>query len=62
MSAGTEELAYDMNKKGFHGATCGCFLAIVGGNWNNSDHVGALYANLNNLASNSNTNIGASQS
>ena len=49
-------------KKGFHGATRGCWQAYVGGNWNNSDQVGALYVNLNNLASNSNTNIGSAQS
>lgn len=37
-------------------------LAIVGGNWNNSTHVGASYANLNNTPGNTNTNIGAAPS
>lgn len=36
--------------------------AIVGGNWNNSLHVGCLYVNLNNTVSNANTNNGAAQS
>lgn len=36
--------------------------AFVGGNWNNSLHVGAFYCNLNNTVSNANTNNGAAQS
>ena len=35
--------------------------AFVGGNWNNSSHVGAFYDNLNNTVSNANTNNGAAQ-
>ena len=35
--------------------------AYVGGNWNNSSHVGAFYDNLNNTVSNANTNNGAAQ-
>lgn len=35
--------------------------AFVGGNWNNSSHVGAFYDNLNNPVSNANTNNGAAQ-
>ena len=34
-------------------------ITIVGGNWNNAGKDGALYVNLNNTASNTNTNIGA---
>ena len=34
--------------------------ALVGGNWNNTTNAGAFYVNLNNTASNTNTNIGAS--
>lgn len=37
-------------------------LAIVGGNWNNTLLDGPFYANLNNTASNTNTNNGAAQS
>ena len=37
-------------------------FAYVGGNWNNGLNAGAFYFNLNNSASNSNTNIGASLS
>ena len=37
-------------------------LAIVGGNWNNTLLDGPFYANLNNMASNTNTNNGAAQS
>lgn len=33
--------------------------ALVGGNWNNGVHVGGRYVNLNNLASNTNANIGS---
>ena len=33
--------------------------ALFGGNWNNSANCGAFYANLNNTASNTNTNNGA---
>ena len=36
--------------------------AIVGGNWNNGLHVGSRYLNLNNAASNTNTNIGSRHS
>jgi len=35
------------------------FGVRVGGNWNNGLHVGSRYVNLNNLASNTNTNIGS---
>ena len=36
--------------------------AYVGGNWNNDLMVGPFYANLNNTASNSNSNNGAALS
>ena len=36
--------------------------AIVGGNWNNDLQCGPFYANLNNTASNSNSNNGAALS
>lgn len=32
--------------------------AIRGGNWNNGSNAGVFYLNLNNAASNTNTNIG----
>lgn len=38
------------------------FAAIVGGSWNNGLHVGSRYLNLNNAASNTNTNIGSRHS
>lgn len=41
----------------FRGIHCAC--AYVGGNWNNDLNCGPFYANLNNTATNSNTNIGA---
>jgi len=34
-------------------------LALMGGNWSNAALCGASYVNLNNVASNTNTNIGA---
>lgn len=34
--------------------------AIFGGNWNNGSNCGSGYVNLNNAASNSNSNIGGS--
>lgn len=37
-------------------------LAIVGGNWNNTLLDGPFTSNLNNTASNANTNNGAAQS
>lgn len=33
--------------------------ALVGGNWNNGVRDGGRYVNLNNLASNTNANIGS---
>lgn len=39
-----------------------CVHAIVGGNWNNDLNAGPFYVNLNNDASNTNTNIGAALS
>jgi len=39
-----------------------CDSAIVGGNWNNDSNCGPFYVNLNNEASNNNTNIGAALS
>lgn len=33
-------------------------LPIAGGNWNNGANAGVFYLNLNNLRSNSNSNIG----
>ena len=35
------------------------WVALVGGNWNNAGLCGARYVNLNNLASNTNANIGS---
>ena len=35
------------------------FSVPVGGNWNNAALDGSRYVNLNNLASNTNTNIGS---
>jgi hypothetical protein len=37
-------------------------LAYVGGNWNNTGHVGTLYVNLNNTPSNANANNGSALS
>lgn len=37
-------------------------VALVGGNWNNAALCGASCLNLNNAASNTNTNIGACHS
>lgn len=37
-------------------------VAQFGGNWNNRTNVGAFYTNLNNSATNTNTNIGAAHS
>lgn len=39
-----------------------CARAYVGGNWNNDLNCGPFYANLNNTATNANTNIGAALS
>ena len=39
-----------------------CVLALFGGNRGNGSKCGLSYWNLNNLATNVNTNIGASQS
>ncbi|MBQ8618442.1 MAG: hypothetical protein IJ418_13180 [Clostridia bacterium] len=36
--------------------------AIVGGRWNNAGRCGSRYVNLNNLASNTNANIGSRNS
>lgn len=36
-----------------------CAHAYVGGNWNNDLNAGPFNANLNNTATNTNTNIGA---
>ena len=51
--------------KGIYGARVGVLLrlgAYRGGNCNNDLKVGAFYCNLNNTASNTNWNIGASVS
>lgn len=36
----------------------GCALAQVGGNWTNGSNAGLSYWNLNNSASNANSNVG----
>ena len=38
------------------------WVALVGGNWNNAGLCGSRYVNLNNLASNTNANIGSRHS
>ena len=39
-----------------------CLGALVGGNWNNALKCGPRYVNLNNLASQTNANIGSRHS
>ena len=50
------KIFYKLNR-GIH-----CACAYVGGNWNNDLKCGPFYANLNNTASNSNSNNGAALS
>lgn len=35
-----------------------CLVPLVGGNWSNAANAGVFYLNLNNVRSNSNTNVG----
>lgn len=47
--------------RSYRDISCDC-VAIVDGNWNNTLHVGTFYCNLNNTASNTNSNNGAALS